>query len=87
MSERKWHKGPPPYVGWWNVRLTSDPESPYWGWFDGEWWSVFALFHNSAKSAADCASEQGGCGPKDVEWTKYYPKNARVPRIDPRKKS
>lgn len=83
---RTWHKGPPPHVGWWNARVLSFSGDDKWGWWDGARWSVFAAEKLSADAAAECAKKVGGDkgGTGHVEWTDYWPENARVPRIDPR---
>ncbi len=83
MTKRVWHKGPPPHVGWWNSRRR-DCSNDMWGWWDGKGWSCFSYSSYSAKEAAEQAAERGAVydGP-GVEWTDYYPANARVPRIAP----
>lgn len=81
MNKRTWHKGPPPHVGWWNASGIRHPEA--WRWWDGKNWSFVAYASNSAKWAGKAA--QMGHTDTGIEWTDYYPKNARVPRVDPRK--
>ncbi len=82
MTTRKWHSGPPPHIGWWSsssaLRL-----SGLWRWWDGKRWSIAVAWYDDAKYAADSA----GCPStaEYIEWTDYYPKNARVPRINPEK--
>lgn len=77
--ERTWHSGPPPHIGWWNASTIKDPAA--WRWWNGEVWSRAAYPHQTAAYAAKeaaCASDT-----RSVEWTDYYPVNARVPRVDP----
>lgn len=79
MAERKWHKGPPPHVGWWNASSCRLNQS--WRWWDGTCWSVCADPYQSAESAAEDARVV--CNSALIEWTDYYPEGARVPRINP----
>ncbi len=80
MSERVWHKGPPPHVGWWNASVIRVEEN--WRWWEAGEWSNPAYFDEPPEVAADIAThvspEQSA-----IEWTDYWPKNARVPRLDP----
>lgn len=79
---RKWHKGPPPHVGWWEASWNRNTN--VWRWWDGFEWSVHSNQHDNQYTACAWAHKKvldGG----SIEWTDYYPKNARVPRIDPRK--
>lgn len=82
MSDRVWHKGPPPFPGWWNascVRLET-----IWRWWDGVRWSIQAHCHVSREFAAISANNiDDGPLVDDIEWTDYWPENARVPRLDP----
>lgn len=84
MTDRIWHKGPPPHVGWWNA--TSDKTfAPYaFSWWDGKRWSLGSQPHHSAELAASRAMRYRPPGSKPVEWSDYWPENARVPRADPR---
>ena len=79
MSERVWHKGPPPHVGWWEASYAK--EEGVWRWWDGKCWSQPAWEPMSACDAAFHAERPSAicrhC------WTDYWPENARVPRLDP----
>lgn len=81
MSKRTWHKGPPPHVGWWNASVGSDAN--IWRWWNGEFWSYAADPWNSIYNVIEFANTKSEI--QSIEWTDYYPPNARVPRIDPRK--
>lgn len=85
-TERIWHKGPPPHIGWW---MTKRPETTLvaWRWWAGSGWSVFCNENESPKSAGDWV-EWSSCSytAREIEWTDFYPKNARVPRINPEAK-
>jgi len=83
MTDRKWHKGPPPHVGWWNASLYKNPR--VWRWWDGDCWSFPAFMNDSPQAASHFANQISANSLSDIEWTHYYPTNARVPRIDPRK--
>ena len=78
-NERICHKGPPPHVGWWNASVGRNQQ--VWRWWDGKRWSEFVSDRTSAETAGFNADFPAtvSC----VQWTDYYPKNARVPRIDP----
>lgn len=75
MQERIWNDGPPPFVGWWNAR---------WRWWDGKTWSGSA---GSSWDEVQILNPPAFRMPPQrsslIQWTDYYPDNARVPRIDP----
>lgn len=82
-EQREWHYGPPPHVGWWNaspVQMTD-----VWRWWNGEYWSMSASPHEGADSAAYWAEcpELKLMPNEQIQWTDYWPENARVPRIVP----
>jgi hypothetical protein len=68
MSKPKWNKGAPPSVGWWPASFGRNKDSIRW--WDGFFWSDFALPSYTAKMAAKCASlKNGGDG---IEWTERW---------------
>lgn len=71
---RKWNKGPPPHVGWWNVG------NGWWSWWDGKGWSLEVYESAKPGTVANWALEKV---PVMREWSGYYPPGARVPRINP----
>ena len=79
-APRKWHKGPPPHVGWWNASVGQSPTC--WRWWDGVQWSMAALAGCATLYAVKMAAHPK-CGDGVVEWTDYYPDNAVVPRVNP----
>ena len=83
MTARTWHRGPPPHVGWWIASISRS--STFWRWWNGKNWSVGAEPSNNQLEALRAANVPYMGFTFDVEWTDYYPKNARVPRIDPSK--
>lgn len=80
MTKRIWRTGPPPHVGWWNASASRVEDS--WRWWNGFRWSWFANSSYSAKDAAKCANVRSEIL-TIIEWTDYWPENARVPRIKP----
>lgn len=81
MTERVWKKGPPPHVGWWNASKCKQPN--IWRWWNGCRWSEFAFEHETPKEAAAIAARKSYGWLASIEWTDYWPENARVPRIKP----
>jgi hypothetical protein len=80
----KWHKGSPPHVGWWWASTASIEY--LWRWWNGEVWSDPATEDASERWLNLCASRPMSLSRSSrVRWTHYWPENARVPRIDPRK--
>lgn len=79
-SDRVWHMGPPPHVGWWNAGFNELPRA--WRWWDGIRWSRVAWDDQSASQARALAYKPARTN-ANVRWTDYYPANARVPRINP----
>ncbi|VVE12169.1 hypothetical protein PCA20602_02690 [Pandoraea capi] len=83
MSARTWHKGPPPHVGWWLARPFLSRDGGLWRWWNGEYWSVGAGDTAGAVVIESAASIPSAWPTNELEWTDYWPENARVPRIDP----
>lgn len=82
MNERTWHKGPPPHIGWWNAAKFRFDDC--WRWWDGTGWSYAVYDDATAKEAGVAASKPAPSDAQSrIEWTDFYPDNARVPRIDP----
>lgn len=83
-DEHIWHSGPPPHIGWWNASWNRCSTS--WRWWNGESWSASCCPHDPMRHVARMATLRGPIT-GHVEWTHYWPKNARVPRIDPTKEN
>lgn len=82
MSIRKWHKGPPPFPGWWNASNFRDTR--IWRWWDGERWGQGVRDDESPTVARALALRAAPFSNLlDIEWTHYWPKNARVKRVAP----
>lgn len=65
----KWHKGPPPEIGWWPASVSRDKKSIRW--WDGECWSSNAWPHETAQQAAIFASIKQ-IGQYEIEWTERW---------------
>ncbi len=76
-----WHKGPPPHVGWWNASVCQSQHA--WRWWDGQAWSASSGSHRFAVEAAARKKQLSGGGRRRIEWSDYYPTDARVPRLNP----
>lgn len=86
MSTRTWHTGPPPFPCWWNASTCRAKK--IWRWWDGGNWSMGAKEDEPATIAAFMAAHIATHWDQiDIEWTDYWPENARVPRVDPRSKT
>ena len=81
MSARKWHKGPPPHVGWWAASNSRNQAA--WRWWNGKRWGLLT-FQSAHATHAAFNAEHPTAKQDGIEWRHYYPANARVPRIDPR---
>lgn len=79
-TQRIWHKGPPPHVGWWNASTIQMMDA--WRWWDGVAWSKNVRTWTTAEEAADKAIHHS-LFQDHIEWTDYWPEGARVPRTDP----
>lgn len=82
MTSHKWNSGPPPHVGWWHASQGRYEDK--WRWWDGKRWSTCVTQYAAAPAltAAAAAARRSGSG-RAIEWTDYWPENARVPRLDP----
>jgi len=86
MIKRTWNKGFPPHTGWWNASTTRS--EVVWRWFDAstqQWGQPCSK--NVSNGTLMCAARTPVHQDESVfiEWTDYWPENARVPRIDPRR--
>lgn len=81
-TKRTWHNGPPPFPGWWNASDCGSVDR--WRWWDGHYWSWCAYDALPEQEAAFLASRRTTLPRASIQWTDYWPENARVPRIDPR---
>ncbi len=81
-----WHKGPPPFPGWWNASWNFN--DGIWRWWNGRYWSK-AVVSCSPVASVRCAARRHEQlqDTLQIKWTDYWPENARVPRVDPRSKT
>ena len=79
-AKRIWHKGPPPFIGWWNASSAQDPS--IWRWWNGKIWSWGVDDTQGNRFAADY-SAMPALNQERIRWTYYWPKNAQVPRVKP----
>lgn len=77
MTKRTWHKGPPPSVGWYNASVQS--ASDVWRWWNGKHWSEYVVPSCSKEFAGLYAMRLASDRQGEIQWTTYWPKNARVP--------
>lgn len=68
--KHKWHKGPPPSIGWWPASVQRDPEAIRW--WNGHIWSYNARPEESAKVAAQYAAIPTGIVSNSIEWTNRW---------------
>lgn len=73
----KWHKGPPPSIGWWQA--SNARQSRILRWWNGVHWSEPVHVTESAEKAARIAKFRDyGCSVQDIyegiEW-KHRPKS------------
>jgi hypothetical protein len=78
---RIWNDGPPPHVGWWNASNNKQPDA--WRWWFGFSWSKDVCSVSSPIQVVRAAAQQSW-QQSAIQWSDYWPENARVPRIDPR---
>lgn len=83
MNTRKWHSGPPPHIGWWNASRLELIN--IWRWWDGREWSWCVREDEPISTAVFNANIKQSYLVSGISWSDYWPENARVPRIDPRK--
>ncbi len=76
MTERNWKSGPPPHIGWWNASMCRN--TFVWRWWDGTGWRTSNIDPKLRKYDGVIAERVG-----EMEWSDYWPENARVPRVDP----
>jgi len=77
MSKRVWKSGPPPHVGWWEA--SHYKYIGMWRYWNGKKWSFWYGKYEIPPKKPPINVNQV------IFWNDYYPKNARVPRIDPSK--
>ena len=84
MSANHYKNGRPPHIGWWFTENDGMFGSVfyYWRWWNGARWSA-GLTRTASKRQVTQQSAKGSGFVRDIRWSNYWPKGARVPRIDP----
>ena len=80
LYKDRWHKGPPPSIGWWPTKHYHNRDSATYRWWDGECWSWAAFAHESAEKAARWAAKKETLH-VDIEWTdrpKNWPERSKT---------
>jgi len=81
LYKERWHKGPPPSIGWWpTVVNTRTPCLAGYRWWDGECWSWPAFMHESAEKASRWAAKKEAMQ-MAIEWAdrpKDWPERSRT---------
>jgi hypothetical protein len=68
LHERpKWHKGPPPSIGWWPASVSHFQESLRW--WDGECWSIPVSRFETSRAAGKAAQYKEKNATSLIEWT------------------
>lgn len=78
-STRIWNSGPPPHPGWWNASTLGNESM--WYWWDGEGWYGAVDSTRHPLEAAEIVACVICRGTTRIQWTDYYPHDARVPRV------
>lgn len=60
----KWHKGPPPSIGWWPAKNRFDSNTIRW--WNGKYWSLPAHAGTTAEVAGRVALVRGWS--TEIEW-------------------
>ena len=81
MTARVWHAGKPPHVGWWNASTMKYLQC--WRWWNGKHWSEPAYEFDGVFCVSESAKTKASFDSAIMEWSYYWPENARVPRINP----
>lgn len=80
MSQKKWHKGPPPSVGWWPASMWRDAACLRW--WDGHNWGKACYALQDKNVAANKAHmREKIIGEFAIEWQnrpKSWPKRSRT---------
>ena len=83
-TKHTWHKGPPPFPGFWLTRISTMHTACCWRFFDGQYASIPMGEQLNNLQINKFAASVSAFDPDELLWSDYWPENARVPRIDPR---
>lgn len=79
----KWHKKPPPHIGWWNTAISCtkrDSHKKVWRWWNGKYWSAPALPNNSMAIVKYAATIKSLTPTEKLYWNNYWPDSAPTHR-------
>jgi hypothetical protein len=62
----KWHKGPPPSIGWWPASVCFDTECIRW--WDGNKWGD-ACYANTSVKVAEIRAQRRANYQNSIKWT------------------
>jgi hypothetical protein len=74
----KWHKGPPPSIGWWPASNARNLQCLRW--WNGKYWSEPAFVGQSTQSAESAATLKA-TNQQPIEWTNrpiYWPERSKT---------
>lgn len=74
-----WNKGAPPHVGWWLAKDRLPLVGNEWRFFDGVAWSIFCREREDGSDG----ERYSDFNINEIEWSWYWPENARVARVNP----
>lgn len=66
----KWHKGPPPSIGWWPAGITKQIDLLRW--WNGEYWSVPVWCRSDERDAGRSAAYYADSGQDKIRWTERW---------------
>ena len=76
-AERKWRKGKPPSIGWWNASNSRKKDT--WRWWNGSAWSL-SVSNKEKEAKAGRLAKCVDLNSSAIEWNDFWPEDARVAR-------
>lgn len=81
---KAWRYGIPRHIGFWMTAAEGNESTQAWRWWDGSYWSMAIDPSASIEMVSTLARRKTIFKGINFVYSNYWPKNARVPRIDPR---
>ena len=78
------HSRPPPIECGWMLTLVDYDTVPGWRWWNGSLWSANAATTWDGERASRQAARRSFFTTDEIQWSLYYPPNARVPESEAR---